>query len=64
MLKGRKYFFDKGWTIELDGTLSGMDIDMRDVTGDGVPELILSTYNGKHIDECSSVSIFDLAECL
>lgn len=60
--KGRKYFFDKGWTIELDGTLSGMNIDMRDVTGDGVPELILSTYNGKHIDECSSVSIFDLAE--
>ena len=60
--QGRKYFFDKGWTIELDGTLSGMDIDMRDVTGDGVPELILSTYNGKHIDECSSVSIFDLAE--
>lgn len=43
--QGRKYFFDKGWTIELDGTLSGMDIDMRDVTGDGVPELILSTYN-------------------
>ncbi len=60
--QGRKYFFDKGWTIELDGTLSGMDIDMRDVTGDGVSELILSTYNGKHIDECSSVSIFDLAE--
>ena len=53
---GKKIKFEWGWHIELAGTGSGMNLYMRDVTGDGKDELILYSYTR----ECSSVSIFDL----